>query len=104
MPEAVIAQDAPIDAEPVAPASGGVLAAMQPRLDQDRTLGPQASDQPPAVEYQFDPALASQWALALAIAGFVWFSRRRLKWLARKGFSIFARFIRWLHMPPDEKI
>lgn len=59
---------------------------------------------PSKPEYQFDPALASQWALALAIAGFVWFSRRRLKWLLRKGFSIFERFIHWLHMPPDEKI
>lgn len=104
MTETVIPQDSAIEAEPIAPQSGGVLAAMQPRLDLDRTAGPPASDQPPPAEYQFDPAMALQVAAALAIAGFVWFSRRRLKWLARKGFSILERIIRWLHMSPDEKI
>lgn len=85
--------------------SGGVIAAMQPRLDQDRivsTMRPASqSERPQSPQYEFNPPLAL--AIVATIA-FVWFARRRLKWLAQRVFSNLVEFIRWLHMPPDGKI
>lgn len=62
------------------------------------------AEAPRSPEYQFDLANAAIVCAVLAVAGLVWFARRRLMWLARNASSRMAQFIRWLHMPPDDKI
>lgn len=55
-------------------------------------------------EYQFDLGNALLTASALALVAFIWFARRRIKWLATKCYAVSGQIIRWLHMPPDGKI
>lgn len=62
------------------------------------------AEAPKPPEYQFDLGNALIVCAVCAVAGFIWFARRRLMWLARHAYSELRRFIRWLRMPPDGKI